>query len=387
MIKTLVLYTNEIDDAELAVKSILEQLNQETLCKNSVGIISFHYDFVSSGAMKAICEALPFDVVGASAPLHGNTTEVDTYLLSIMVLTSDDASFVMRTAGILGEDAYSEVGETYKKVLAEREDTPVVAFSYVPFIFDFYFDRYMEVFTEVSEGVPCFGTVALDDTNAFENACICVNGGHYKDRMAMIFVYGDVKPKFLLGFLSPEKILPQPALITKSQDNILQEVNGHSMEKYFEDLGLSESRDNQYEMASVPFMLDYGDGTPPVSKAFVGQTPEGYAVSAGLIPEGATLKVAVFDKDDVLLTTGKTVEEALEVYKKGASGMLIYSCLARYMSLEGDSMAELDLVRDKLSGSVPFIMAYSGGEICPTRVSESKAINRFHNNTFIVCIF
>jgi hypothetical protein len=35
-------------------------------------------------------------------------------------------------------------------------------------------------------------------------------------------------------------------------------------------------------------------------------------------------------------------------------------------------------------------MAYSGGEICPTLMNANAgktAINRFHNNTFILCMF
>jgi hypothetical protein len=33
------------------------------------------------------------------------------------------------------------------------------------------------------------------------------------------------------------------------------------------------------------------------------------------------------------------------------------------------------------------MMAYSGGETCPTQVSDDKAINRFHNNAFVACVF
>jgi hypothetical protein len=44
-------------------------------------------------------------------------------------------------------------------------------------------------------------------------------------------------------------------------------------------------------------------------------------------------------------------------------------------------------VTEKTGGRLPFLMAYSGGEICPTRVSEEKAINRFHNNAYVACLF
>jgi hypothetical protein len=123
-----------------------------------------------------------------------------------------------------------------------------------------------------------------------------------------------------------------------------------------------------------------------VSKVFIILSPEKYAICAGAMPEGATLYIGVFDKEDVLFTTGAALDKALEG-AEGASGMLLYSCISRNMSLGVDLLAELDLVREKAAGKLPFMMAYSGGEICPTQVTEAKAINRFHNNAFIGCIF
>jgi hypothetical protein len=68
------------------------------------------------------------------------------------------------------------------------------------------------------------------------------------------------------------------------------------------------------------------------------------------------------------------------------------------MSLGSDQFAETGLVKQETAGKIPFMMAYSGGEICPTRITKNQgengedsgsvtAINRFHNNTFVLCIF
>ena len=65
MIKALTAYTSEVDDVEAAVSEILEQLKPGFgLLKNSIGILACYADFVSSGAVRKICAALPFDVVG-----------------------------------------------------------------------------------------------------------------------------------------------------------------------------------------------------------------------------------------------------------------------------------------------------------------------------------
>jgi hypothetical protein len=138
-------------------------------------------------------------------------------------------------------------------------------------------------------------------------------------------------------------------------------------------------------MTSLPFMLDYGDGTPPVSKVFIGLNEHKHAICAGVMPEGSTLYLGVFDKDDVLLTTKKVLQEALQRVSN-PSVVLGYSCISRSMSLGSDLFAEVDLIRQEIANKAPVLLAYSGGEMCPTRINQSTAINRFHNNTFILCI-
>jgi hypothetical protein len=123
-----------------------------------------------------------------------------------------------------------------------------------------------------------------------------------------------------------------------------------------------------------------------VSKVFIGLNEQRDAICAGVMPEGSTLYMGVFDKDDVLLTTGKLIKRAL-AETPHPSVMLVYSCISRSMSLGSDIFAEVDLIQNETAGRVTALMAYSGGEICPTQINETAAINRFHNNTIILCVF
>jgi hypothetical protein len=247
-------------------------------------------------------------------------------------------------------------------------------------------DEYVNVLTEASRGVPCFGTLAVDDTPDFSKCFLISNGQDYHDRMGMILLYGEIVPQFFIATISQGKILDKAALVTKSAGHILMEVNDRPVVEFFEDLGLTKASETAYAMTSLPFMLDYGDGTPPVSKVFIGLTPEKHALCAGAMPEGSTLSIGVFDKDDVLLTTGEAVDRAL-AQTADASGLLIYSCISRNMTMGSDFLAELKLIQDKAGRKLPFMVAYSGGEVCPTQVGKDRAINRFHNNAFIACVF
>ena len=386
MIKTIVVRTNEIDDIEFAIQSIKEQLDIENnLRKNSVGIIACHYEFITSGAVKAICEALPFDVAGAVTIGQAVNEESGMFLLSIMVLTSDEASFVVKLTPSLSEDPCGMIEKTYNEAASQIEGTPSLILPFAPFMLENSGDEYVDTFTRLSGGVPVFGTVSIDDTDTFENNFVIFNGENYRDRMAMILIYAEINPRFLIATISKDKILTKPALVTKSERHILKEVNGRPVAEYFEDLGLKNASEMQYAMSSLPFMLDYGDGTPQVSKVFIGRTSENYAICAGLMPEQSTIYIGVFDKDDVLFTTGEAIDKAVKDMGD-VSCMLMYTCISRSMSLGGDSMAEMDLVRSSVGGKFPLLVACSGGEMCPTQISNSKAINRFHNNAFVICI-
>jgi hypothetical protein len=301
-----------------------------------------------------------------------------------MVLTSDDVSFRTALTPSLLEAPARAIEETYTNISAGEK--PALIFTFAPFLLENSGDEYVDTLTRVSGGAPCFGTLAVDDTSDFRECYMLYKGGHYRDKMSMILVYGSVDPQFFIATISEDKILDKAALITSSERHILKEVNGRPVVEYFKDLGLTHASETNYAMTSLPFMLDYGDGTPPVSKVFIGLNENKHAICAGVMPEGATLYLGVFDKADVLLTTRKAIQTALS-RNPAPSGMLIYSCISRSMSLGSDLLAELELIQKEAGAKAPFMMAYSGGENCPTEVNESSAINRFHNNAFILCVF
>ena len=385
MIKTFTLWTDEVDDTGPAVDHMRSQLaGAGALMKNTIGIAVCHYEHVYSGIFKAVCDALPFDVVGTISQVQAVPGRADSFLLSVLVLTSDDARFVKVVTPPLADGPGKVITESYRA--AAGEEKPELVFAFAPFMLKYPGDVYVDVITEASGGVPCFGTLAVDDSMDFSNCFMLADGAHYPDRMAMVLVYGSIQPKFFVANISKNKLLSRSAVVTKSSGNILMEVNERPVVEFFEELGLTGASREQYALSSLPFLLDYGDGTPMVSKLVIRLSPEKYAICGGVMPEGSTLHIAISDKEDVMSTTGEAIDRML-ADAPGASGAVIYSCITRGMTLGAEQFKEIGLVDKKAGGAFPFIMAGSGGEICPTQVSEGKAINRFHNNAFIACLF
>ncbi|MCL2618453.1 MAG: hypothetical protein FWD98_05295, partial [Defluviitaleaceae bacterium] len=309
MAKTLVAYTDQVDDPDLAMQEIAEQLELETkLLKNSIGIIACHREFVMSGTAQAVCARLPFDVVGAmtsslSAP--GNTGAL---LMSVMVITADDVEFVSQLTPTLEQDSAAVVYESYKRAARPEPGKPALVLAFAPFMRQNSGDDYVKMLSEASDNAPVFGTIAVDDTEDASNCFTVFNDEYYADRLAMVLVYGNLSPKFYRANVSLDKVLGKSAVVTKSEGHVLMEVNGHHVSVFLEELGLTKASETQYAMLQLPLLLDYNDGSPPVSKAFVSLTPQKHALCAAAIPEGSTLYVARHDKADVLLTTEQAAE-------------------------------------------------------------------------------
>jgi hypothetical protein len=388
MIRTLTAYTENIDDPAAAVAEIRAQLEKGGgLLKNSVGILACHYEFVLSGTAKAICESLPFDVAGTISSVQALNNAADkaqgTLFLTLLTLTSDEISFKTGITASLKSEPGQQIEEGYRDLSGGAR--PSLVFAFAPFMIENSGDEYVNALSRASGGVPCFGTLAVDDTTDFRECYMMYRGEHYRDKMALILCYGDLHPKFYLASISEDKLLDKAALITASEGHILKEVNGKPVADYFEDLGLTKASETSYALTSLPFMLDYGDGTPMVSKVFIGFNEQKHAICAGVMPQGSTLYMGVFDKEDVLLTTGNIIRRALEETPH-PSLLIAYSCVSRSMTLGGDIFAEVELIQKETAGKTTALIAYSGGEICPTQINETAAINRFHNNAIVLCV-
>ena len=386
MIKTLTAHTYELDNEDQAVSDILSGLESGgELLRNSIGIVACHYEFVHSGVYKKVSDALPFDVVGTISSAQMIPGESGSLLLTLMVLTSDDVEFDKVITSPLSGDPAAAIAEGYNSI--RRAEKPALILMFAPFILANCGDDYVNVITKASGGVPCFGTIAVDDTLDFANCFMLSDGESHRERMAMVLIYGAISPKFYIANISESKIINNKgAFVTKSAGPVLMEVNERPLMDFFAELGLVEAAEIQYAMSTLPFLLDYNDGTPKVSKIFVMLSPEKYAICAGAIPQGSTLYVASSDKETVLGTTGEAIGAILRDIK-GSSGLLIYSCISRAMTLGSEQFMEMELIDRDLGGKLPLMMVNSGGEICPTQVSGGTAINRFQNNAFVACLF
>ena len=128
MIKCASVYTYEIDDFDVAYDEIKTQLDEKlTLLDNTVGIVMCHPEFISSGALKAICERLPFDTAGVTTSSQAVNGVAGELILTIFVITSNDSQFRVGVTGEYGESVETSVMDAYTKASEGISDAPALA--------------------------------------------------------------------------------------------------------------------------------------------------------------------------------------------------------------------------------------------------------------------
>ncbi|MDR1893668.1 MAG: FIST C-terminal domain-containing protein [Spirochaetales bacterium] len=384
MITTITAFTQDPDDVEGAVSSLLDQLKVKPLKKHSVGIVSCFADFIGSGTWALLAEKLPFSLVGTTTLGASGPDGQGDVILILTVLTSDDVEFVTGLAvPVTGEDD-APFRAAYDKIAQTRQDRPSLMLSFAPLLIGVSADFFVESWDAITGGVPNFGALSVDHNPDYRESQTLYDGRAFRDGYAFVLCYGKLEPRFFIGGIPEEKAFREKGVITASRGNQLKEVNGISVADYLVSLGLEKDEKGVIQgINSYPFILDYNDGTQPVIRVMFAITPDGSAVCGGKMPEGSVLTVGALDAKEIQETTGKVLRQALD--GREDRSLLIFSCVGRYFAQGFNTTGEMDLARQILD-KTPFHMAYCGTEICPVYGKDNSLTNRSHNDTMVICV-
>jgi hypothetical protein len=271
----------------------------------------------------------------------------------------------------------------YQNALEGHNQPPKLILSAAPIVLHHTVDNYVDVLNKVSGGVPNFGALAIDDSQNFKHSCVLFNDKVAKDIYGIILISGNIDPHFIYASFSPEYILPQIATITRTEGNVIKEINGLPMIRFLETLGLASDDKVNDILHSIPLILGYTDEDIPVSRV-IEWIKEGHGVCPALIPEGTQFSIGTWNKSDVIDSAVRAVRNILSISNKNTHTLLLYSCLTRSYALGKDFLLEAEKVNETIADRAQYLFAYSGGEICP--INEAST-NSFHNNTIVACAF
>jgi hypothetical protein len=231
-------------------------------------------------------------------------------------------------------------------------------------------------------GIPLWGSITNNIDFNYETVQTICNGKCLPAGVAMMFVNGPVTPEFIVSSIPERNISNNRAIITKSEGAVLREVNDTPILDYLKNVGLVITKDN---ITTTPLMVYYGGAALPVALGFYTLFDDGSVLTGGEMPQGTSFAVGSIDAEGIFESARDGLKKVLDCKDRRAT--LLLPCVTRYIMLAPDQESELRLIEEKLAGSgTPFMMGYSGGEICPMPGQDGELHNRFHNYTFCACV-
>ena len=385
MVKMITAYTEEVDELEDGINEILGQIDLGTLLKNSVGMVTCHHDFIDSGFVGELRKKLPFDFIGMSTLASANKYGQSMYSLSLTVLSSDEISFETCMCGSLNAENYKEgINAVYSDTIKKLPGQPSLILSFFPFIQEVDGATLHRRLDEVCKGIPFWGSLASNVDGSFESCFVFRNGTVDKAGLAMILIHGPLDPEFIVVSLPSQNISKNRGQITRSSGCTLNEINGMPAQKYLETLGITIKPGAPIV---TPLMVYYEGSTEPVALGMYSANEDGSFLCGGEMPVGAQIAIGEITSEGILSSTGTGIERIINSKKR--NGVLFLPCISRYLMLAPNQSDEMALLIEKVgNGSLmPFMIGYSGGELCPVRDEGGVLRNRFHNYTFTACVF
>jgi hypothetical protein len=384
MIRVLSAYSREPDDPERAVEDILGQLDlKNRLLKNSAALVFCHVDFFDLGVAAALSRRLPCEAVGCSSLCFAVPGAADEILLSVMVLTSDEAEFAAGVSEPLGRDTGERVEALYRKTAALLSSPLRLIFALEPMLTDLNDDTITAALDRAGGGVPVFGTCAMDIDTKLRNPKTFYGGASYTDRLALLLISGPLSPRFFSALYPHNGMFAQAATITAAWNNRIISINNMPAVFYLEKTGLIHQGVSE-ALFVIPFLVDYGDGSGSQTVVVSSVDREGGLVCTRTIRAGGTLNIGSTTADYVLETARSLVRTIIKEDQRSA--LFMFSCFSRNVAL-GDPLEESRVIQEELAGfPVPYTFCYSGGEICPQYTGPERTVNRFHQYALVACL-
>jgi hypothetical protein len=388
MIKVKTAYTVEPNDVDYAVQEILAQLGDDLLV-NSAGLLFCNSDFLESGLVRKLCDRLPFNVAGCVSQGFAVKEAGETFMLVLMVLSSDDVEFVSGVSESLTAGGENAVETLYRDLSGgTNSPEPALMFAFPPFSAHagaLTGNTIVRTLDRVSKGVPVFGSVAIDHTVKVRTPQTIYNGECYSDRLPVVLLRGNVKPQFFACSLPRGVQITQNAEITEAKGNRLISINNIPAAAFMEKIGIGNRGDVDIIYA-FPLVVDSHDGSEPRAIAMTKTDSGDELVSEQDVPASGTVTIGAIDEKLVIESTRYLVDKIKETSFR--NGLLVFSCLSRVFTLQ-NPIEEIALLRQEFAGLPgPFLYIYSGGEICPFyKPGEDRPVNSFHQFTIIACAF
>ena len=313
--RSLAVYTDEMDDLQSGVEELKKQLSDLKLGKKSMGIVFAHPDTDFQELADKLQDEFGFPILGASA--MSMFTEKCGYVtegISLHVFTSDDCTFVAGVTDEMNPDNYrAKIRSTYRRLADELGEKPKVIITYAVKDSAVAGDEYVNTLNEESGEVPIFGGFSSDNF-LFTDCRIMVDREVRSAGMGMMLIGGDVKPvlkcKFSVDTTDFEEV------VTEVQGNTVYKLGNRTLVDVIREAGVDLDSDNLLsKFVGSPFLVTYtkanGDEIQLMRHLSSINKEDGSGTFIGSVPKGAVVRLAMFSRKDVSKSVAEAINSAV----------------------------------------------------------------------------
>ena len=183
--------------------------------------------------------------------------------------------------------------------------------------------------------------------------------------------------------------LGKPRYITRSQANIVYEIDGVLASKLYEEyfaFNLAELRKELKRISVLyPIGIYLAGEKEYLLRNITAIQDDGSLVFQGEVPQDSEIRLMIGTKESCLEATRQALSEA----KKQLTGhtiklVLLFDSISRYMLLGRDASLELELSREIFGQDTPILGIYTYGEQAPLTAINYRGKSYFHNQTINV---
>lgn len=370
-------------DSFLAVTELIEKCELQLKSKHpKAGILYAGIDVDHQLVLDKIYEKWPdVQLIGCTA--DGEFSSECDYVEDSLVLTlfvSEDINMISGFFDNTETDPHNE----YKLVLSEavsrlgQKPKLCILFSDV---IKTNGETIMEQLTILTAGqLPIVGGISADSWR-FDECEQFYNNRSSATISPFLLLSGEFD--FSLGMDSGWEPIGEMGTVTKSQGNVIYEINQKPALEFYRDI----LGDNTYPTLELPIAFYDEHGC----FRFMRTTFENYDSNTGSVtylgnvPMNYKVRISMANRESILAGEKSSINNAMNLFPPNKLPViaLCFSCSARRVLLGSRTIEESRIVREMIGESVKFVGFYTYGEFFPV---SSKLLNEFHNETFVTVL-
>lgn len=394
--ESVVLFTDEIDDLDLAMTELKSQFQKVTLRAHSAGVVLAHQDTDFEELSRRLQEELGVPVMGCSAMSLFTMQGYKTEGISLQIFTADDVSFALGVTGEVDKaNMRSEIARLYDSLTdgGDQGDTKLIL-AYGTLIDGIMGDDFVETLDDLSGGIPIFGGFASDNFDhtqcrVFAEKQVVRNG------MAIMLLSGNLQP-VTLHQMALTNMMTYEGKVTEVDGDKVMTVSGIPLKNAVQEAGININEETDFgDYAGTPFKIAFttpeGDEYEVMRHLHTMDMETGGGTFLGRVPLGAKVHIGMIGREDIHDSVAKTARAAIQNFMNEKeyrfSTLLVTSCASRLISYSNDIAEEVQEYVNLIPAGMEMSGFYSFGEICPSKSKTSgRKRNTFHNTTFTMLL-